>query len=113
MKPLVLNSAVLIAALLLPLAAQAQDERLESTITGNQEQPQVLYIVPWQTPDSPTLKYDVVRDQSAAVFEHLERSELHRELNLLDQIEPASQASDKNETQVTETPQPTSTETDN
>ncbi|WP_020211008.1 hypothetical protein [Gilvimarinus chinensis] len=113
MKPLVLNAAAFIAALLLPLAAQAQDERLESTITGNQEQPQVLYIVPWQTPDSPTLKYDVVRDQSAAVFEHLERSELHRELNLLDQIEPASQASNKNETQLTETSQASQTDTNN
>lgn len=67
------------ALALLGLHASAQ-ERLESTITGNQEQPQVLYIVPWQTPDSPTLKYDVVQSQSAKVYEHLDRSELKREI---------------------------------
>lgn len=116
MKPLVLNAAVLlIAALLLPLAAQAQEERLESIITGNQEQPQVLYIVPWQTPNSPTLKYDVVRDQSAAVFEHLERSELNRELKLLDEVQaPGTEPlAPENETQVTETSQASQTDTDN
>ncbi|MBU2886230.1 hypothetical protein KO507_10695 [Gilvimarinus agarilyticus] len=64
----------------LSLIAHAQEDALETTITGNQEQPQVLYIVPWQTPDSPTLKYDVVQSQSARVYEHLERSELKREL---------------------------------
>lgn len=66
--------------LVLALPGLAQNDRLESIITGNQEQPQVLYIVPWQTPESPTLKYDVVQSQSAKVYQHLERSELKREL---------------------------------
>lgn len=73
-----------IVALLISVNVQAQnDPRLESIITGNQEQPQVLYLVPWQTPNSPTLKYDVINNQSAVVFEHLERSELLRELKYL------------------------------
>ncbi|MDO3384621.1 hypothetical protein QWI17_02090 [Gilvimarinus sp. SDUM040013] len=71
---------------LVPLFSSAQEDRLESTITGNQEQPQVLYIVPWQTPESPTLKYNVVQSQSAKVYEHLERSELKRELSWLELI---------------------------
>lgn len=103
---------IVLAALALPLAAQAQDERLESTITGNQEQPQVLYIVPWQTPESPTLKYDVVRDQSAAVYEHLERSELKRELSLLDPVKPLQENRANNEpvaAESTDESQPEST----
>ncbi|WP_049723164.1 hypothetical protein [Gilvimarinus polysaccharolyticus] len=73
--------------------AQAQDNvRLESIITGNQEQPQVLYLVPWQTPASPTLKYDVINNQSVAVFEHLERSELLRELKYLPPLTAQSSA---------------------
>ena len=79
-----LSGTALIGVLALSVSAQAQDDsRLESIITGNQEQPQVLYIVPWQTPDSPTLKYDVINNQTNAVFEHLERSELLRELKYL------------------------------
>lgn len=74
------RALTLIALALTSLHTLAQDERLESTITGNQEQPQVLYIVPWQTPESPTLKYNVVQSQSAKVYKHLERSELKREL---------------------------------
>lgn len=74
---------------------QAQDDsRLESIITGNQEQPQVLYIVPWQTPESPTLKYDVINNQAAAVFEHLERSELLRELKHLSPLAAPEPAND-------------------
>lgn len=79
-----LTCTALMGMLAMSVSAQAQDSsRLESIITGNQEQPQVLYLVPWQTPDSPTLKYDVINNQSQAVFEHLERSELLRELKYL------------------------------
>ncbi|MCP8899721.1 hypothetical protein [Gilvimarinus xylanilyticus] len=82
---------ILYGLVLVPALAVGQDDNLQSNITGNQEQPQVLYIVPWQTLDSPTLKYDVVRDQSAAVYQHLERSELTRELKLLDDVEAPSE----------------------
>jgi hypothetical protein len=81
-------------ALALSVSAHAQnDSRLESVITGNQEQPQVLYLVPWQTPDSPTLKYDVINRQAATVYEHLERSELRRELKHLPPLAAPTQAS--------------------
>lgn len=33
-----------------PLFAQPEALNLESTITGSQEQPNVVYIVPWQAP---------------------------------------------------------------
>ncbi len=96
---------LLLGLVLIPALAAGQEDNLQSNITGNQEQPQVLYIVPWQTPDSPTLKYDVVRDQSAAVYQHLERSELTRELKLLDDIE----APPENAEQVAQSPEPSQT----
>ncbi|WP_052480805.1 hypothetical protein [Gilvimarinus agarilyticus] len=78
------QTTLLGALLMVSAAALGQgDSRLESIITGNQEQPQVLYLVPWQTPDSPTLKYDVINNQAHVVFEHIERSELLRELKYL------------------------------
>ena len=79
-----LMQAALLSVLMVSAMTLAQSEsRLESIITGNQEQPQVLYLVPWQTPDSPTLKYDVINNQAHVVFEHIERSELLRELKYL------------------------------
>lgn len=53
---------------------------LQTTITGNQEQPRVLYILPWQSPASPDLDINMLDSQHDAVFGHLEREELRREL---------------------------------
>lgn len=53
---------------------------LESRVTGNQEQPQVFHVVPWQSPDSPTPDYDPLESQLRDVFGHIERDELQREL---------------------------------
>lgn len=53
---------------------------LESRVTGNREQPQVFYVVPWQSPESPRLDYDPLSSQLEQVFGHLEREELKREL---------------------------------
>lgn len=54
---------------------------LESRVTGNKEQPQVFYVVPWQSPDSPRPDYDPLGSQLQDVFGHLEREELKRELD--------------------------------
>ena len=73
--------------------AVAQETRssLESTITGNQEQPQVSYIVPWQNPESPELDYDLTGGAAGGVFDHLEPEELRRQLKALPEVEPARQ----------------------
>ncbi len=60
--------------------AQGQTIKLESTISGNQEQPQVLYMVPWKEPDSARLKFDALNRPFHNVFEHIERDELKRQL---------------------------------
>jgi hypothetical protein len=65
-----------------PTAAQRGPViELESRVTGNREQPQVFYLVPWQTPESPTLEYDPLSSQLQQVFGHLEREELRRQLD--------------------------------
>lgn len=61
---------------------------LESQVTGNQEQPQVFYVVPWQSPESPQLPYDPLSSQLEQVFGHLEREELRRELKQREQFQP-------------------------
>ncbi len=72
------------------LSIWAQDEgeesesgpviELESRVTGNREQPQVFHVVPWQTPESPTVDYDPLERQLDSVFGHVERDELQRAL---------------------------------
>ncbi len=53
---------------------------LQTTITGNQEQPKVLYILPWQSPQTATVDFEPLDNQQKAVFSHVERDELRREL---------------------------------
>jgi len=53
---------------------------LQTTVTGNQEQPRVMYILPWQSPGSPELEMEMLSSQEDAVFGHVERDELAREL---------------------------------
>lgn len=60
---------------------------LESQVTGNREQPQVFYVVPWQSPESPKLPYDPLGSQLEEVFGHLEREELRRELKQREQLQ--------------------------
>lgn len=81
---LVGRSFVAVALLYLP-AALAQEEgviQLSDRVTGNQEQPQVLYIVPWQSPaDDSILNQQVQTQLNQDVFNHIERSEHVREIN--------------------------------
>lgn len=53
---------------------------LRTTVTGNQEQPRVMYILPWQSPASPDLEMEMLSSQQDAVFGHVERDELQRSL---------------------------------
>jgi hypothetical protein len=54
---------------------------LRTTVTGNQEQPMVMYILPWQSPDSPEFDLEMQSSQADAVFGHIEREELNRQLD--------------------------------
>ena len=53
---------------------------LQTTVTGNQEQPRVLYILPWQSPEATDIEFETLSSQYDEVFGHLEREELRRSL---------------------------------
>lgn len=88
MNPLRIDRCTRVLALciaLLPVAASAaeQDEAnvtLHSTITGNQEQPKVLYIVPWQPPGGVDQLQQPVQSLLGDVFAPTDRAEFRREL---------------------------------
>ena len=74
--------------LLAPGFSTAQDEggeviTLESTIIGSQEQPKVLYIIPWKQANSLEKIESTIPDAISHTFEHQEYSELKREIKLL------------------------------
>ena len=53
---------------------------LGTTVTGNQEQPKVLYILPWQSPAPEEVDFESFENQQKSVFHHVEREELRREI---------------------------------
>lgn len=84
-----------VAALAVAGAAGAEEQGvvvLSDTVTGNQEQPKVLYIVPWQAAeDDSMLKQPLATRLHDQVFEHVERAEHLRELNYLQSLSQPSQ----------------------
>lgn len=60
---------------------------LQTTITGNQEQPRVLYILPWQSPQTANVDFEPLDSQQKAVFGHIEREELRRELEAAGELQ--------------------------
>lgn len=63
---------------------------LRTSISGNQEQPRVMYIMPWQSPRAEELGLEMLSSQQDAVFGHVERAEL---LRTLEQLEASTAAS--------------------
>lgn len=59
---------------------QATLNNMQMTVTGNQEQPRVLYILPWQSPATTDVDFAPLDNEQKAVFSHVEREELRREL---------------------------------
>lgn len=72
-------------ALLLPATAMAQQIlTIESTITGSQEQPRVISIVPWHTVNEPEyIGEDLNVELVVDVFKPLDRDAFNRELNYI------------------------------
>jgi hypothetical protein len=60
---------------------------LRTTVTGNQEQPRVMYILPWQSPLSPELEMEMLGSEADSVFGHLERDELQRNLEAAGELD--------------------------
>ena len=54
---------------------------LRSTVKGNQEQPKVMYVLPWQSADSVQVEYQPDSQWLGEVFEPVDRDEFIRELH--------------------------------
>ena len=94
-----MKTALLILGMVLSSTALAKEEAvvvLRSTVKGNQEQPKVMYIVPWQQPDGPQSLYRPVESLVDDVFRPLEREEFIRELRYRAMLQEA-QATDLEE----------------
>ena len=86
------NAIILFLSITVAAQALAQKEGvvvLSDTVTGNQEQPKVLYIVPWQPAEDTTiLSQPLTTKLHRDVFAHIERPEHVRELQYLEQLAP-------------------------
>lgn len=74
--------AILGLLLVASAAAEQPVVNLESTVTGNQEQPKVMYIMPWQAPDGPDSLYQDFDSQMGSLFDPVERDSFVREMNM-------------------------------
>jgi hypothetical protein len=57
--------------------------KLEETIRGNQEQPKVLTIVPWQSPKTRQALPSTIVERINKTFVPLQRGELKRQIQIL------------------------------
>ena len=64
----------------LPVAAQEPVVTLRATVTGNQEQPRVMYLLPWQQPGATDFEYAPARGLAQELFQRLDRDEFVRDL---------------------------------
>jgi hypothetical protein len=65
-------------------AQQPEVIKLQQTIRGNQEQPKVLSIVPWQSPKTKQALPSLIVERINKKFVPLQRDELKRQIQILD-----------------------------
>ena len=76
--------------IIIAATAWAQDDEivvLESTVTGNQEQPNILYILPWKDAEDNTILDQSVSSRVEGVFSHVERAEHLRKLEFIEELD--------------------------
>ncbi len=69
---------------------------LRATVTGNQEQPRVMYILPWQPPEARDFEYSPARALADDLFQGVDREEFVRELNYREALGSANQSTENN-----------------
>lgn len=77
MKKFICLYAVLVTPALL---AQEAVVTLSSTVSGSQEQPRVMYIVPWQHPGDARFDYQLQGSLASELFAPIDRDEFVRGL---------------------------------
>lgn len=71
-----------------PAARGSEVVNLSATIVGNQEQPTVLYIVPWKPAEDTTILYLPLSSKAMEhIFGHVERVEHQRQVQYIDQLD--------------------------
>ncbi|MBT8148557.1 MAG: hypothetical protein HKO71_08720 [Pseudomonadales bacterium] len=73
-----------------PNAQASATLELRSTFKGNQEQPKVMYIVPWQAIEAPPASYRPVSSLIAENFQLVDREEFQRNVHFSDRIKQAN-----------------------
>lgn len=69
-------------------AQESEVISLSDTIVGNQEQPTVLYIVPWKPAEDNTILYLPLSPRAMEnLFGHVERVEHKREVEFLEELD--------------------------
>ncbi|WP_111641649.1 RNA-binding protein [Marinimicrobium alkaliphilum] len=85
MRPTLTAIGIALLSLSALVAAQENDEpgviRLQSQVTGDQEQPQVMYVVPWQSGEVSALPYRGLERQLDELFQPIEPGSLRRRLH--------------------------------
>ena len=86
----------LLGLLLLSAASHGQEPvvTLRATVTGNQEQPRVMYILPWQPPEARDYEYVPAQALADDLFRGLDRDEFVRELEYRDALGSADSAAE-------------------
>tara|TARA_R110000868_G_scaffold94107_2_gene259942 strand:+ start:22 stop:519 length:498 start_codon:yes stop_codon:yes gene_type:complete len=71
-----------------PVRQGTEVVNLSDTIVGNQEQPTVLYIVPWKPAEDTTILYLPLSSKAMEhIFGHVERVEHQRQVQYIDQLD--------------------------
>lgn len=60
--------------------AQPPVVTLRATVTGNREQPKVMYLLPWQQPAATEFDYDPLASLAGGLFVPIDRDEFLREM---------------------------------
>jgi hypothetical protein len=79
--------------LVLPVHRAPAEEALvtlHATVTGNQEQPRVMYIMPWQQPGAQDYEYRPGRGIAEELFRQIDREEFLREIEYRERLGEAS-----------------------
>lgn len=73
-------------------SASAQEVTLGTTVTGNQEQPKVLYIIPWQNAERSETLQGNMDSALSDVFKLVDHNELQREIEAIETLLPNTQS---------------------
>ena len=87
-------AGILLGLVCLAVSAQQAVVELRSTVKGNQEQPKVLYIVPWQPPTPGEVTYQPLQTLVSDVFEPVDREEFVRQIEYQEQLHHVNTTAD-------------------